>query len=71
MEKNQYGLAVKFQKLGYADVHPIVAELHDVKSIAGKLFHNDEVISTCVYDADGVARLYLKKTPMGVVREER
>ena len=47
------------------------ATLHDVKSIAGKSFHKDFIQSVCVYDYKGTARLYLKKTANGVIREER
>lgn len=71
MEENQYGLTVKYQTRGYNDTHPAGDDLPTVKSTAELLFSNEDVISTCVYDNHGVARLYLKKTPEGIVREER
>ena len=46
-------------------------DLHTVKSKAGKAFHADNVESVCVFDENGTARLYLKKTPNGVYKEER
>jgi hypothetical protein len=70
MNDNEFGLCVKMAN-GYIDLHPIIQPLHDVKSVAGRMFHNESVISACVYDKLGTARLYLKKTPLGVVREER
>jgi len=45
--------------------------LGNVKSLAGTEFQKPFVKSICVFDNDGVARLYLKKTANGVVREER
>lgn len=65
-----YGLSVKLDKVGYVDVRS-EGELHPVKSLAGHLFHEPAVQSVCVYDEKGTARLYLKKTPEGVHREER
>lgn len=69
MDANEFGLCVKLDGVGYVDKR-YKKSLHDVKSVAGKAFHSDLVRSVCVYDASGTARLYLKKTPNGVVREE-
>jgi hypothetical protein len=70
MDSNVTGLKIKFENIGYVDLRNAV-DVHRVKSVAGKLFHADSVKSVCVYDATGTARLYLKKTDGGVVREER
>lgn len=43
---------------------------HEVKSLAGGMFHIPYVQSVCVFDPDGKAHLYLKKTDNGIVREE-
>lgn len=69
MEQDQFGLAMKLNGVYFEK--RFTKSLHDVKSIAGKAFHVEAVQSVCVYDPAGVARLYLKKTPNGVVREER
>jgi len=45
--------------------------LHEVKSLAGSEFQKPFVKSVCVFDTQGVARLFLKKTANGVHREER
>ena len=71
MLNHEYGLNVNLENVGYVDVHPIVQNLHNVKSVAGHLFHSPVVKSVCVYDAQGIARLYLKRVPGGYVREER
>jgi len=70
MENNEFGLAYNVIGVGYVETR-LKRDLHSVKSIAGKAFHQPYVKSACVYDNGGVARLYLKKTPKGVVREER
>ena len=67
-----YGLNAKLQYVGYVKTeYPESVSLHDVKSYAGGIFHEDNVISVCVFDDRGTARLYLKKTDNGVIREER
>jgi len=70
VEANEFGLQYKIVGIGYVE-RRYKKSLHEVKSKAGKAFHSPFVISVCVYDTKGVARLYLKKTPNGVVREER
>lgn len=70
MNTREFGLAYNIEGLGYLDTRH-EKTLHSVKSKAGKAFRNPAVKSVCVYDAFGVARLYLKKTPDGVIREER
>ena len=69
MEQNEFGLTMKLNGVYFEK--RLKKSLHDVKSIAGKAFHVEAVQAVCVYDHDGVARLYLKKTPNGVHREER
>lgn len=70
------GLSVKLESVGYLmKEYPRLnseskRDIHTVKSKAGKLFHEDNVISVCVFDEAGNAHLYLKKTPNGVYREE-
>jgi len=69
MNANEFGIryAVKNgskEETGYS-------ELSDAKSVAGTEFQKPFVKSVCVFDNAGVARLYLKKTANGVVREER
>jgi hypothetical protein len=71
MESNEFGVSLKIEKIGYLNFHPIKSSLHNVKSLMGSAFHLPLVKSVCVYDNEGTARLYLKKTPAGVVREER
>lgn len=67
-----FGLNVKLQKVGYVETKfQESVSLHAVKSYAGKIFHDDEVLSVCVFDEKGTARLYLKKTENGVIREEK
>ena len=46
-------------------------EMHEVKSLAGTEFQKPFVKTVCDFDMQGVARLFLKKTVDGVVREER
>lgn len=69
MKQNSFGLKLNVEGIGYIDTRH-EASLHAVKSTAGSLFQKDVVNSVCVYDASGTARLYLKKTDDGVVREE-
>lgn len=66
-----FGLSMKVAGVGVVKKEWKRATLHDVKSKAGKAFHADNVESVCVFDEDGTARLYLKKTADGVYREER
>ena len=66
---NEYGMCVNVEGIGFVDTRPI-KNLHVVKSRAGKIFHDEKVKSVCVHDEKGVSRLYLKKTPRGVIREE-
>ena len=71
MESNEYGLSLNIEGVGYLDTRHEGKDLHAVKSLAGKAFHVPEVKSVCVYGNTGIAHLYLKKTPEGVIREER
>lgn len=74
MELNEFGLKYKIKGMGCVDSRLPEKKrknIHAVKSIAGKHFHQPFVESVCVYDAVGTACLYLKKTPKGVIREER
>jgi len=71
MESNEYGLSLLLEDVGYVRVRLDGKDLHSVKSLAGKAFHLPVVNSVCVFDNSGVARLYLKKTLDGVIREER
>ena len=70
METCEYGLQFKIEGIGYVEKR-FRKSLHAVKSKAGKAFHSPFVLSVCVYDHKGNARLYLKKTDKGTVREER
>jgi len=65
------GINFNIEGIGYVEARYNRKCLHDVKSLAGKVFHRPDVISVCVFDESGTARLYLKKTENGVVREER
>lgn len=71
------GLSLKLATVGYVQKEfarmdaNSKRDLHAVKSKAGKVFHADNVESVCVFDESGTARLYLKKTPDGVYKEER
>lgn len=68
----KYGLNAKVKGLGYLETRfGSNRSLHEVKSLAGKAFHSDYVESVCVFDNTGEARLYLRKTSNGVIREER
>jgi hypothetical protein len=67
--KPEYGMCLKVEGIGYVDTRPI-KDLHTVKQRAGKIFHREEVKSVCVHDDKGIAHLYLKKTPEGIIREE-
>jgi len=70
MNENEFGLSYNIEGVGYIDTRHDNRTLHDVKSIAGKAFHAPVVNSVCVYDNQGLARLYLKRTENGIVREE-
>jgi len=65
----KYGVSVNVDGLGYLKA-TAKRDLHSAKSKAGKAFHAENVKSVCVYAEDGTAKLYLKKTPNGVYREE-
>ena len=72
---NEFGLDVKTSEGGgrYTD-YRMGLNLHKTKAVAGRLFHSDNVLSVCVYDCNGIARLYLKHCACGcgtVIREER
>jgi len=71
MNSNDFGLSLNIEGVGYLKTRQDGKDLHTVKSLAGKAFHVPEVKSVCVYDQTGTARLYLKKTENGVMREER
>ena len=61
MKRGVYGLKVKVKGMGYVD-----SRMHkqaEVLAFAGKVFHDPNVISVCVYDKRGTARLYLEKDP--------
>jgi hypothetical protein len=66
-----FGLNLNIEGIGYMEKRYHRLDLHGVKSVAGKVFHRPDIISVCVFDEAGTARLYLKKTENGVVREER
>jgi hypothetical protein len=65
-----FGISLNVDGVGYITAAP-ERKLDAAKSFAGKAFRKDAVKSVCVYDNDGIAHLYLKKTDNGVVREER
>jgi hypothetical protein len=44
-------------------------DLHSVKSIAGKTFHQDEILSVEVLE-NGITKFSLTKTENGVMRHE-
>ena len=73
MKDNQFGLKAKTRQYGYVEFGR-VADRHNQKSKAGKLFRNDDdVLSVCVYDKGGQSHFYLKKDPVTgkcVLREE-
>jgi hypothetical protein len=71
MESNEYGLALKIAGVGVVDNHPAGKNLRALNAYARRAVRNPEVISACVYDKRGIARLYLKKTETGLLREER
>lgn len=65
-----FGISVKFisgryQKMEFEDF-----SRHEVKSLAGKQFHNDEVKSVCVFDENGKSHLYLRKDADGKIHRE-
>ncbi len=70
------GLSVKLNHVGYLEKEYARLDssdrrdIHSIKSKAGKLFHDDNVESVCVFDEAGNAHLYLRKTANGVIREE-
>ena len=66
-----YGINFNIEGIGYTESRYHRKDLHSVKSLAGKVFHRPDVISVCVFDESGGVPLYLKKTPNGVMREER
>lgn len=70
MEQNEFGITFKIDGVGYVKGNK-QKNLHGAKSVAGKAFHQPHVVSVCVYDAKGVARLYLKRIEGGYIREER
>jgi len=70
MNSNELGLAFNIEGVGYVETR-LKRSAHEVKSLAGKAFHQPYVKSACVYRNDGKSILYLKKTPEGIVREER
>jgi hypothetical protein len=72
MKLTQYGMSVKLDGVtGNTDIHPIDARIRKVKRYAEQTIRsNSAVLSVCVYDCKGNARLYLKRTPKGIVREE-
>ena len=70
MEAKELGLSFNIEGVGFVETR-LKQPLHEVKSRAGNAFHKPFVNSACVYDNSGTARLYLKKTPQGVIREER
>jgi len=70
MLANQIGLKITFNKIGRHDIRCAV-DPHDVKSVAGHLFHSPTVKSVCVYNPQGLVHLYLRKLEDGgIVREE-
>lgn len=70
MNENEFGGSLNIEGLGYINIKR-ENDLHQIKSFVGKAFRVPIVLSACVYDSEGTARLYLKKTPNGVIREER
>ena len=65
-----FGINFNLEGIGYVKAEYRRKTLHETKSLAGKVFHRPEVLSVCVFDEAGTARLYLRKTPFGVYREE-
>jgi hypothetical protein len=65
------GISFNIEGIGYVKAEYRRKNLHEVKSLAGKVFHRPDVISVCVFDEQGFVPLYLRKTPFGVHREER
>ena len=70
MEAKELGLSFNIEGVGFVETR-LKQSLHEVKARAGSAFHMPFVNSACVYDNSGTARLYLKKTAQGVIREER
>jgi len=71
MEQNEFGLTYKVEGVGVVQHARRLKSLHGAKSVAGRAFHQPSVVSVCVYDFKGVARLYLKKIEGGYIREVR
>lgn len=65
------GISFNIEGIGYVEARYKRKCLHEVKSLAGKVFHRPDVISVCVFDETGNVPLYLRKTPFGIYREER
>jgi len=71
MKSNELGIDFKIAGIGHLTLRKHTKTIHQMKSIAGSAFWLPFVISACVYDPKGTARLYLKKTATGTIREER
>jgi len=71
MKPNELGIDFKIAGIGHLTMRKHTKTLHQMKSIAGTAFWLPFVISVCVYNPNGIARLYLKKTEYGTLREER
>ena len=69
MDNDELGLSFNIEGVGHVETR-LKRDPHEVKSIAGKAFHQPYVKSACVYRNDGKSILYLKKTESGVIREE-
>lgn len=65
-----FGMSIKYNNAGYINEARLGDDLHEMKSYAGTIFHDDDVVSVCVYEKDGTSRFYLKKTENGIYREE-
>lgn len=65
-----FGINYNIEGIGYINTQLAHASRHEAKHKAGCAFHLPYVKSVCVYDPSGTARLYLKKTENGVIREE-
>ena len=70
MEQNEYGMQFKISGKNY-DNHPLSATLDALESLGRKAFRNPECESVVIYDANGIARRYFKRTERGILMEKR
>jgi len=70
MEQNEYGIQFKISGK-YHDNHPLRVNLDTLESLGRKAFRNPDCQSVVIYDANGIARRYFKRTERGILMEKR